>query len=106
MGLYHQCVFYGIALCLCSASALAEDALPSADQLDFQERLLLHPTTKQLAAERDGRVRIYDSLEIGLINTVLDQQFNRIEHMMFSRIHHLPPAGAGPAEVENDGCDD
>ena len=99
-------MLYGVALCLCSASALAEDALASADQLDFQERLLLHPSTKQRAAEQDGRVRIYDSLEIGLINTALDQQFNRIEHMMFSRIHHLPPSGAGPAAVEDDGCDD
>ena len=106
MDLYRQCMFYGVALCLCSASALAEDVLPGADQLDFQERLLLHPTTKQLTAEQDGRVRIYDSLEMGLINTALDQRFNRIEHMMFSRIHHLPPAGAGPAAVEDDGCDD
>ena len=106
MDLCRQCLFYGAALCLCSASALAEDMLPSADQPDYQERLLLHPTTKQLGAEQDGRVRIYDSLEIGLINTALDQQFDRIDHMMFSRIHHLPPSGAGPAEVENDGCDD
>ena len=83
MDLYHHCVFYDAALCLYSASALAEDALPSADKLDFQERLLLHPTTKQLAAEEDGRVRIHDSLKMGLINTALDQQFNRIEHMMF-----------------------
>ena len=73
--------------------------------LDYQERLLLHPTTKQLATEQAGRVHICDSLEIGLINTALDQQFDRIDHMMFSRIHHLPPSGAGPATVENDGCD-
>ena len=106
MDLCRPCMFYGVALCLCSASALAENALPSTDQLDYQERLLLHPTTKQLAAEQDGRVRIYDSLEIGLINTALDQQFNRIDHMMFSRIHHPPPSGAGPAAVEDDGCDD
>ena len=105
MDLCRPCMFYGVALCLCSASALAEDALPSADQLDYHERLLLHPTTKQLAAEQDGRVRIYDALEIGLINTALDQQFDRIDHMMFSRIHHLPPPGAGPAVVEDDGCD-
>jgi hypothetical protein len=35
----------------------------------------------------------------------MDEHFDRIENMMFTRIHHLPPSGAGPAVVEDDGCD-
>ena len=89
----------------CTANGFAEEAANSPESLDYQERLLLYPTPKQLATEEDGRVHIYDSMEIGLVNEAMDQHFNRIENMMFIRIHHLPPAGAGPAEVENDGCD-
>jgi hypothetical protein len=52
-------------------------------------------------------VFIYDSLEMGQVDDALDQNFDRIEHMMFIRIHHLPPTGAGPdeeVEAEDDGC--
>ena len=67
--------------------------------------MLLQPTHSQLSAEQDGRITIYDSLEYSLIDEALDLHFDRMENMMFIRIHHLPPAGAGPASVENDGCE-
>jgi hypothetical protein len=36
----------------------------------------------------------------------MDQHFERIENMMFTRVHHLPPPGAGvPAYLEDDGCE-
>jgi hypothetical protein len=89
----------------CVASAFTGEAAMGSESLDYQERLLLYPTPEQLATEEAGRVHIYDSMEIGQVNEAMDQHFNRIENMMFIRIHHLPPAGAGPAEVENDGCD-
>ena len=88
-----------------NVSAVAEDAAPDTESLDYQERMLLFPNDGQLSSERDGRVHIYDSLEIGMIDEAMDRHFNRIENMMFIRIHHLPPAGAGSATVENDGCD-
>jgi len=97
---------------LCAASAMslsvmakaAEEALLVED-LDYQQRLLLNPTPVQLAAEERGRVHIYDSLEMSIVDKALDQQFDRIENMMFIRIHHLPSTGAGPVEVEDDACD-
>ena len=89
----------------CSVSVFAQDDTRNRDSLEFQKRLLLNPTPGQLAAEQDGRVQIYDSLDIGLVDEAMDLHFNRIENMMFIRIHHLPPAGAGPTVVENDGCD-
>ena len=98
-------IAYAACMLSCAASAFAEEAAMSPESLDYQERLLLHPTPEQLVTEEDGRVHIYDSMEISLVNEAMDQHFNRIENMMFIRIHHLPPAGAGPAEVENDGCD-
>ena len=72
---------------------------------DWQLKLLMTPTPSQIAAEQRGRVFIYDSLEMGHINNALDRNFDRIENMMFTRIYHLPPTGAGPVEIEDDGCD-
>lgn len=67
--------------------------------------MLLNPTPGQLSAEQDGRITIYDSLEYDLVNDALDLHFDRMENMMFIRIHHLPPAGAGTTSVEKDGCE-
>ena len=84
---------------------LAQEPASPPESLEWQEKMLLYPTPGQLSAEQDGRITIYDSLEFSLIDEALDLHFDRMENMMFIRIHRLPPAGAGPAEVENDGCD-
>jgi hypothetical protein len=84
--------------------AQADDNSPVALSQDFQIERLLTPSVTELAAEDRGSVYIYDSLEMKQINTALDQHFDRIENMMFIRIHHLPPTGTGPAEVEDDDC--
>jgi hypothetical protein len=65
----------------------------------------MSPTPSELASEEKGRIHIYDSLEITEVNKALDESFDRIQNMMFTRIHHLPPGDSGPAEVEEDGCD-
>lgn len=70
-----------------------------------QVQLLVTPSESQLAAEQRGRVFIYDFLEIGQVNVALNKHFERIQNMMFVRIHQLPPTGAGPYDVEEDGCD-
>jgi hypothetical protein len=100
------------ACTLCAAFALYWSVVSQANQdvlldedLDYQQRLLMNPTSSQLAAEERGRVHIYDSLEMNTINKALDQQFDRIENMMFIRIHHLPSTGAGAVIIEDDACD-
>ena len=73
----------------------------------WQELRLHAPTQAQLEREKKGRVFIYDGLEYNAVEAAMDQHFDRIQNMMFTRIHHLP-SGAGAAaeaEVENDGCD-
>jgi hypothetical protein len=68
-------------------------------------RRLMQPSPVELASEQRGHIHIYDALEINQVNAALDENFDRIQNMMFTRIHHLPPTGSGPAEVEDDGCE-
>ena len=68
----------------------------------FQIKTLLSPGKSTLQAESRGRVMIYDGLDEEVVERALDEQFDRIEHMMFTRIHHAGPDGT--VSVEDDGC--
>ena len=98
---------------LCAATALLRCTAAHAQQQanlvspagDYALRRLNHPSAADLASEERGRVQIYDSLEINEVNAALDENFERIQNMMFIRISHLSATGSGPAEVEDDGYD-
>jgi hypothetical protein len=68
----------------------------------FQMNALFNPSQALLQAEARGRIMIYDSLDTEVVERALDEQFGRIEHMMFTRIRHTEPDGT--ESVENDGC--
>jgi hypothetical protein len=88
------CLAAGLAACCAQAEA------------DWQLQRLMQPSPAQLAAERDGHVVIYDGLDADAVQRAMDGHFERIQNMMFIRIHHLPPPGAGgEATIEDDGCD-
>lgn len=84
-------------------SATATDI--SADVDNWQERRLLDPSESQRNQERRGLVFIYDGLDHNTVQRAMDKDFDRIQNMMFTRVHHLPATGSGPGFVENDGCD-
>ena len=69
----------------------------------FQYQVLSSPTAGQLKAESRGRVMIYDGLDNAVVERALDEQFDRIEHMMFVRTRHTEPDGE--VSYEDDGCD-
>ena len=71
----------------------------------WQERRLFEPTESHLAQEQRGQVFIYDGLDISKVQRAMDEQFDRIDNMMFTRIHYPSPTGTGPAQVEDDGCE-
>ena len=105
--------FMNLRVVLCAAVALIwcvpatahlHETIDAPDA-SYDMRRLMRPTPAELASEGKGRVHIYDSLEINAVNKALDENFDRIQNMMFIRIHHLPPTGSGPAEVEDDECD-
>jgi len=92
------CALGGLLLCTMLVSvpfvASAED--------NFQMNALFNPSKSLLQAETRGRVMIYDELDEEDVERALDEQFDRIEHMMFTRIRHTEPNGT--VSVEDDGC--
>jgi hypothetical protein len=66
------------------ASASAESA-PDIDEKyrNWQIKRLLSPDENQLKLERQGRVYIYDGLRDRDIHRALNEQFDRVESMMF-----------------------
>lgn len=83
-------------------SVLAMALLQVNAQGSFQERMLFSPGPEILQAEARGRVMIYDGLRSDTVERALDQQFGRIDSMMFVRTVHVQENGE--YEVE-DECD-
>lgn len=91
---------------------LAWCGLTFADDLyDIETRRLLSPTPAELASEERGRIYIYDGLRDVDVERALDEQFTRVEHMMFIRVkvtddHGKPEkdSSTGVAVIQDDGC--
>lgn len=69
----------------------------------FQLKVLFNPPGSQLKAEARGRVMIYDGLDDYVVERALDEQFDRVEHMMFVRTRNTEPDGE--VSYDDDGCD-
>jgi hypothetical protein len=95
-------LFLATATIAVHAQDPSKSTWPSAD---WQVKRLMTPTASQLATETKGQVFIYDSLEINQVEAAMDANFNRIEHMMFTRVRHPAPTPDAPAYLEDDGCD-
>ncbi len=67
------------------------------------ENLLFKPSERALVAEAKGRVMIYDGLKEKTVHLAMNQQFDRIENMMF--VGTLVEQEDGELEAEEDGCD-
>ena len=70
---------------------------------DFQQNLLFSPSQHILLAEADGRIMIYDQLKSETVDKAMDDQFDRIENMMFVRTQYQQEDGN--YEAMNDDCD-
>jgi len=78
-------------------------SMPAGAEDDFQHKVLFSPTASQLQAEARGRIMIYAGLEDAEVERAFDDQFDRVEHMMFVRTRHAEPDGE--VSYADDGCD-
>ena len=89
---------------LCSTSlasmTIGADPADSPDD-EFQFNALFDPSDAQLRAEAEGRVMIYDGLKEVLVEQALDEEFDRLEHMMFINIRREQP---GALVAADDDC--
>ena len=88
-------IIINMLLVLASMPAQAADS--------YQYKSLFTPSDFTLKAEAKGRIMIYDGMTSETIEKAMDEQFNRIENMMFVRIIHEQENGE--YYVEDDGCD-
>ncbi|MBK1707150.1 hypothetical protein [Halochromatium glycolicum] len=87
-------------------------SLWAADDIrEIQMRRLLQPTDAELAQERKGRIYIYESLTHQDIEQAMDDEFERVESMMFIRVPKTDESGdvikdkeTGEVVIEDDGC--
>lgn len=90
-----------------------------ADELDqvamtieqWQYNRLLNPSPAARESEKQGAIVIYDGLTDVTVNQALDQHFDRIQNMMFTRTVITDENGdpqrdpiTGNELVEDDGC--
>ena len=81
---------------------LAPVATTAGEADRFQQNALFNPGDSQLQAEARGRIMIYDGLDNNVVERAMDEQFNRIENMMFVRIRNTQPSGE--VSYDDDGC--
>lgn len=88
-----------------TASAVAGDIR------SIELRRLFQPTEKELSAETQGKVYIYDGLSDADIQRAMDEEFDRIDSMMFIRTKitdKQKPGGKGDETravvLADDGC--
>jgi hypothetical protein len=91
--------------CLVPAMAAATDVS------EIELRRLFDPTEAEIAAESGGRVYIYEGLRDIDVKRAMDEEFDRVEYMMFIRTRKTNATGelakdpaTGVVETEDDGC--
>jgi hypothetical protein len=84
--------FVTVSLLLSPAAAIGGSPEYAGSE-QWQQRRLLEPTPAELAGEQSGRVFIYDGVRDTTVDRALDEQFDRIQSMMFIRTKQTNPEG-------------
>ena len=89
------------SILLASLLALSGTSAFAADS--FYHKTLFDPSDSMLKAESRGHIMIYDSLDSETVDRAMDEQFDRIDNMMFVRTHYVQ--ASGDHYVDDDDCD-
>ena len=99
---YEGTIIYRKVMRLFLGAMLVPASMVAGADESFQNNALLNPSEGQLMAEARGRIMIYDGLDNEVVDRALDEQYGRIENMMFVRIQHTQPDSE--VSIEDDGC--
>ncbi len=94
----------------CYLPGLAGAAEPASNT--WQMTRLFQPTQADLNREAKGRIMIYDGLTDKTVERALDEQYDRVDAMMFTSVVVTDDSGepirdtdTGEIITEEDGCD-
>ena len=93
-----------ILIVLLMSALLAPHAWAADADDGFQYNALFSPSPAQLKAEDHGRVMIYDGLDNAVVERALDEQFDRIEHMIFIHTRQSSSDDDEEDTAGDDGC--
>ena len=84
------------------ANLVFQDSLAAEAVDDFDLQRLRAPSAELLKREQQQRVTIFDGIDAREVDRALDQQFERIDSMMFVRTRYPKPDGNHSVD---DDCD-
>ncbi len=100
-----------MSISIIGASTLATAADTDNSMYGWQLSLLFEPSPAQIRVEDRGRVVIYDGLKSADIDRALEEQFDRVDRMMFvntvitdSKGEAVTDPVTGEVMTEDDGC--
>ena len=96
-------VIFSVSTAIIINMLLVLVSMPAHAMDSYQYKSLFTPSEFTLKAEAKGRIMIYDGMTSKTIDMAMDEQFERIDNMMFVRIVHEQEDGE--YYVEEDGCD-
>lgn len=92
-------------------TGVATDSKGATDLGAIERRRLFEPTPAELRAEAAGRIYIYEGLRDTDVARALEEEFKRVQHMMFIRVKPTDQDGnpqqdpkTGADYVQDDGC--
>lgn len=91
-----------ITTSLVIATVLGANAQAAGSGNNWQLKQLHSPSEGLAKAERGGRVTIYDGIHGPEIDRAMDEQFDRIDYMMF--IHPIEETPGGEQLASDDDC--
>jgi hypothetical protein len=93
-------------------SVSAESGVTTSGAEKWMMKMIYQPSQPLLEREARGVVHVYDGLTDRQVEDVLDQKFDRLEHMMFTGVKKTDEEGkvvknpqTGKAVASDDGCD-